>query len=121
LATTEQRKYNSNKKEIITIQIAFIKKEALSKSSDQTIYFDISKLDKEFKILLNRYYNSSNKQQKYINRKVAAFFKKYNLYLDIKEYCIQYRKPTSILDYILLYSRLKAILASRLLFIQLDL
>jgi hypothetical protein len=88
---------------------------------DQTIYFDISKLDKELEILLNRYYNSSNKQQKYIDLKIATFLDIYNLYSNIREYCIQYREPTSVLDYVLLYSRLGTILASKLLFIQLDL
>jgi hypothetical protein len=78
-------------------------------------------LDKQFRIILVRYNNSSIKYQETVDIEIAAFLDKYDLYKDIRKYCIKYKEPASILNYILLYRRLEAILVPILLFIQLDL
>jgi hypothetical protein len=84
------------------------------------LYFDTSKVDKQLSIILVGYNNSTTEYQDTVDIKIAVFLDKYNLYKNITEYRVQYRKPTTVLDYILLYSSLEAILASTILFIQLD-
>jgi hypothetical protein len=85
------------------------------------LYFDTSKVDKQLGIILVGYNNRTTEHQDKIDIKIAVFLDKYNLYKNITEYRTRYREPTTVLDYVLLYSSLEAILALILLFIQLDL
>jgi hypothetical protein len=83
------------------MQIAIIEKSSLPESSVE-LYFDTSKVDKQLGIILVGYNNSTTEYQDIVDIKIAVFLDKYNLYKNITEYWVQYRNPTTVLNYILL-------------------
>jgi hypothetical protein len=60
---------------------------------------------------LEGYSDSTEEQQKQTDLKIEAFLDKFDSCSNISKYCSKYRKPASVLNYILLYRGLEAILA----------